>query len=171
MSDYTPAPEGIDTTTESVPPAYDPTATIVVDPTYRYNRPSQFPMVMTAEALSDKLVSLNDEEKIRKSFQATTSAYRESNNNVREYLLENYDALEEHADQIAEILGIELTRVVTATIQVEVTVEFDAPRGVEIDEYNVLEFFELDVRIESTGSTTINNYYHSDGSVDSVELY
>lgn len=55
---------------------------------------------------------------------------------VREYLLQNYDDIgSDHADHIADLLGIELTRevVVRYTVTFEVTVNLEA--GEDIDDY------------------------------------
>ena len=44
-------------------------------------------------------------------------------NAVRDYLVENYDELEGHADSIADILGVDLTKVTTFTVVATYTVE------------------------------------------------
>lgn len=44
-------------------------------------------------------------------------------NAVRDYLVENYDELEGHADSIADILGVDLTKTTTFTVVATYTVE------------------------------------------------
>jgi hypothetical protein len=48
-------------------------------------------------------------------------------NRVKEYLTENYDELQEHADEIAQILDIELTRDVTYSVQMTATITVSVP--------------------------------------------
>lgn len=44
-------------------------------------------------------------------------------NAVRDYLVENYDELEGHADSIADLLGVDLTKTTTFTVVATYTVE------------------------------------------------
>ena len=75
---------------------------------------------------------------------------------VKEYLVENYDDLELHADEIAELLGITLEKTVEVTFQVEITASITLPIGKDFDDLNEYDF---EVTLESTDSDyTVENY-------------
>lgn len=69
---------------------------------------------------------------------------------VEEYLQENYDDLELHADEIAELLDITLTREVTMRVTLEVEVVVEVPAGKDVDDIGSdLSFaVELDCDVE-----------------------
>lgn len=69
--------------------------------------------------------------------------------NVKEYLVENYDELEEHADEIAKLLGITLEKSVEVTFQVEITATITLPIG---KDFNDLSEYDFEVSLESTDS-------------------
>lgn len=52
---------------------------------------------------------------------------------VKEYLLDNYDDLEMHADEIASLLDIELTREITYAVSMSVTVTVTLAPGDDAD--------------------------------------
>ena len=75
---------------------------------------------------------------------------------VKEYLVENYDDLELHADEIAELLGITLEKTVEVTFQVEITASITLPIGKDFDDLNEYDF---EVTLESTDSDyTVEGY-------------
>jgi hypothetical protein len=68
------------------------------------------------------------------------SKYRTQIENVREYLIENYDDLESHADEIARLLDIELTNEVTVDVNVTFSVTMTLPIGIEADSVDGHDF-------------------------------
>lgn len=53
---------------------------------------------------------------------------------VREYLLENYEDMGDHAQEIADLLEVEMTKEVTVTLTVEYTVELALKPNEDIQE-------------------------------------
>lgn len=96
---------------------YVPTAKIVIDKGYGLQSE---PLELTADQLSavyksqPRLVNRIDE-------------FEKAQEKAREYLVDNHEDLGEHAEKIARILGVELTREVT----VYVTVEFELSLSLE----------------------------------------
>ena len=78
---------------------------------------------------------------------------------VKEYLVENYDELELHADEIARLLRIELTNTVEVTFQVEVTATVTLPVGKDFDD---LSEYDFEVTIESSNSDYEIESYDAD---------
>ena len=65
------------------------------------------------------------------------SGYIES---VEKYLKENYDELEEHADEIAKLLGFELSNTVEVEFDVRVRATLVLPMGMEVDSLSTYDF-------------------------------
>lgn len=63
---------------------------------------------------------------------------------VREYLVENYDELELHADEIADLLGIELEREVSVRLTIEVTATVTLKAGETLQEAIDGDYFTVD---------------------------
>ena len=59
---------------------------------------------------------------------------------VRDHLIENYDVLGDHADEIAELLDIELTNEVTVDVNVTFSVTMTLPVGIEADDVDGHDF-------------------------------
>lgn len=69
--------------------------------------------------------------------------------NVREYLIENYDELGDHADEIARLLDIELTNEVTVDVNVTFSVTMALPVGIEADSVEGHDF-NFDITSENS---------------------
>ena len=65
----------------------------------------------------------------RDSYSAVASRQTNMIESVKEYLLDNYDELESHADEIASLLDIELTREVEYTVTMTATVTVTVAPG------------------------------------------
>ena len=112
--------------------SYDPYAKIVVNthqPVYSGVTPQ------TLEA--HEVTSLFNNKEIQAK---NISKYRTQIENVREYLVENYDSLDEHADEIARLLDIELTNEVTVDVNVTFSVTMTLPIGIEADSVDSNDF-------------------------------
>ena len=111
---------------------YDPYAKIVVNthqPVYSGVTPH------TLEA--HEVTSLFNNKELQAK---NISKYRTQIENVREYLIENYDDLESHADEIARLLDIELTNEVTVDVNVTFSVTMTLPIGIEADSVDGHDF-------------------------------
>lgn len=73
---------------------------------------------------------------------------------VRDYLTENYDELEGHAESIAEILELELTRDITYSVQMNATVTVSVPVGEDGEEI-LIENLYIDA---NHGDIVIDDY-------------
>ena len=65
----------------------------------------------------------------RDSYSAVATRQTNMIESVKEYLLDNYDELESHADEIASLLDIELTREVEYTVTMTATVTVTVAPG------------------------------------------
>jgi len=79
---------------------------------------------------------------------------------VREYLIENYDELDEHAKEIADLLDVELTREVEVTITYEVYATVTLGVGEELDDV----VCNLDLYARDTDNITIDGQEMTDWS-------
>jgi len=143
MTEITPTPEV----------SYDPYAKIVINKKPDYYSTGEF-VEMTGYELS----SIVRNETIYR-----TENVKRSNaiNDVEGYLVENYDDLESHADAIAELLGLSLTKTVEIEVNVtfNITAELKAGTDVDtIDEYN----------LEFTVDSTTDDFEISDYSSDVI---
>jgi hypothetical protein len=131
---YTPKHASPTPATEEL--AYDPYAKIVVNvhqPVYS----GVTPLVLEAH----EVTSLKNNDTLRQKRIAKLDASIE---NVREYLIENYDELGEHADEIARWLDIELTNEVTVDVNVTFSATMTLPIGIDADSVEGHDFsFDL----------------------------
>jgi len=127
---YTPKHKNPEATPEEL--AYDPYAKIVVNvhqPVYS----GVTPLVLEAH----EVTSLKNNDTLRQKRIAKLDASIE---NVREYLVENYDELGEHADEIARLLDIELTNEVTVDVNVTFSVTMTLPMGTDANDVEGHDF-------------------------------
>ncbi|NBW22851.1 MAG: hypothetical protein EBR82_84390 [Caulobacteraceae bacterium] len=115
---------------------YDPYAKIVVNvhqPVYA----GVTPLVLEAH----EVTSLKNNDAIRSQRIVKLNSQID---NVREYLIENYDELGDHADEIARLLDIELTNEVTIDLNVTFSVTMALPVGIGADSVEGHDFsFDL----------------------------
>ena len=131
---YTARHASTETITEEL--AYDPYAQIV------YNASPNFysgvePKLVTADVVTS---AIRNEDNLRKQ----NLKLNDRIDNVREYLVENYDELEAHADEIARFLDIDLTNEVTVDVNVTFSVTMELPIGITADSVDGTDFsFDL----------------------------
>lgn len=114
---------------------YDPYAKIVVNVSPSYS--SVTPEVLEAH----QVTSLKNNEELRKQRIIKTNGQID---NVRDYLIENYDELGDHADEIARLLDIELTNEVTVDVNVTFSVTMTLPMGTDANDVEGHDFsFDL----------------------------
>ena len=76
--------------------------------------------------------TVNDIEwtyKRKDAFRSIADTHATNIESVKEYLIENYDELEDHANQIATMLDIELTREVEYSVSMSATVTITVAMG------------------------------------------
>ena len=73
---------------------------------------------------------------------------------VKEYLLDNYDELESHADEIASLLDIELTREIEYSVSITATVTVTVAPGDDAE-----SLISRNIYVESNdGSISVDDY-------------
>ena len=90
----------------------------------------------------------------RDSYSAVATRQTNMIEAVKEYLLDNYDELESHADEIASLLDIELTREVEYTVTMTATVTVTVAPGDDAE-----SIISDNLYIESnSGSISVDDY-------------
>lgn len=141
MTEVTPNPEV----------SYDPYAKIVVNKKADYYSTGEF-----AEMTAYELSSIVRNETIHR-----TENVKRSNaiGEVQDYLVDNYDDLESHADAIAELLGLSLTKTVEVEVNVTFTITAEVKAGVDVD---TIDEYNLEFTLDSTTDDFEISDYSSD---------
>ena len=143
----------------AVTPAYDPKATILVRKGYYYGSPADSKYEMeNADDISRTYWKLE-------ALQETNNRNSRAQDKVKDYLVENFDEIgEEHATEIANILGIELSK----EIEVEFNVTIRATVSVPVNEdASDLSVYDFDIEISSNESKYEIEEYDAD--IDSID--
>ena len=143
----------------SVTPAYDPKATIVVRKGYYYGTPS------------DSKFDLENADDISRAFwrvdalTETNQRNSRAQDKLKDYLVENFEDIgEEYANEIADIMGIELSKSVEVEFNVTIKATITIPVNEEVSD---LSTYDFDVEISSS-----NNEYEIeefDADIDSID--
>lgn len=91
------------------------------------------PFTMTAKEISNAVRRDKDNE-------ARIAKFESRIYNVEEYLKENYEELDDHATEIAKLLGIDLTQKVEVTVDVTFTATLLLPMGTDISDVSTFDF-------------------------------
>lgn len=127
---------------------YDSTAILIInesDSVYDEAKPK----VITAQDVSTSMRSMKRTSKELMELKGKVDT-------VRNYLLENYEELGEHAQEIADLLDLELTKDVSVTV----TVEFEVQLSVKPDEDMDDILMNLEYSMENHDS--VIEYYTGD---------
>jgi hypothetical protein len=140
-------------------PLYDPKATIVVRKGYYYGTPS------------DSKFDLENAEDISRTYwridalQETNNRNSRAQDKLKDYLVENFDEIgEEHANEIANILGIELSKSVDVEFNVTIKATITIPVNEDVSDLSVYDF---DIEISSNESRY--EIEESDADIDSID--
>jgi hypothetical protein len=141
--------------------AYDPKATILVRKGYYYGTPS------------DSKFEVENADDISRTYWQK-DALKETNDRnsraldkVKEYLVENFDEIgEEHATEIAEILGIELSKTIDVVFDVTIRATVSVPVDKDVEDLSVYDF---DIEISSNESDY--EIEESEADIDSIRNY
>jgi len=141
MTEVTPTPEV----------SYDPYAKIVINKKPDYYSTGEF-VEMTGYELS----SIVRNETIYR-----TESVKRANaiSDVEGYLVENYDDLEGHAEAIAELLGLSLTKTVEVEVSVTFTITAELKAGEDVDS---IYGYNLEFTVDSTTDDFEISDYSSD---------
>jgi len=141
----------------AVTPAYDPKATILVRKGYYYGTPS------------DSKFDLENADDISRTYwrldalQETNNRNSRAQDKLKDYLVENYDEIgEEHATEIANIFGIDLSKTVDVEFSVTIKATISVPMNTDVSDLSVYDF---DVEISSS-EYEIDEY---DADIDSID--
>ena len=101
------------------------------------------------------------------ALQETNSRYSKAEDAVKEYLVENYEDIgEEHATEIANILGIDLSKTVEVVFDVTIRATISVPVGKDVDDLSVYDF-----DIEITSNESEYEIEESEADIDSIRNY
>ena len=140
-------------------PLYDPKATIVVRKGYYYGSPS------------DAKFDLENADDISRTYwrleavQETNNRNSRAHDKLKDYLVENFDEIgEEHATEIANIFGIDLSK----EVEVEFNVTIKATVSIPVNEdASDLSVYDFDVEISSNESKYEIEQFDAD--IDSID--
>ena len=142
-----------------VKPLYDPKATIVVRKGYYYASPAESKYDLeNADDISRTYWRLD-------AVQETNSRNSRAQDKLKEYLVENFDEIgEEHATEIANIFGIDLSKEVEVEFNVTIKATVSIPVNEDVSDLSVYDF---DIEISSNESKY--EILESDADIDSID--
>jgi len=143
----------------AVTPAYDPKATILVRKGYYYGTPS------------DSKFDLENADDISRTYwrldalQETNNRNSRAQDKLKDYLVENYDEIgEEHATEIANIFGIELSKSLDIVFNVTIRATVSVPVNKDASD---LSTYDFDIEISSNESEYEVEDFEAD--IDSID--
>ena len=140
-------------------PEYDPKATMLVRKGYYYGTPSE------------ARYEIENADDISRTFWRVDALTETNNRNSRaqdklkDYLVENFDEIgEEYANEIANIMGIELSKSVDVEFNVTIKATVSMPVNKDVSDISVYDF---DIEI----SSNVNDYEIEsyDADIDSID--
>ena len=138
-------------------PEYDPKATIVVRKGYYYGTPS------------DSKFEVENADDISRAFwrvdalQSTNNSNSRAQDKLKDYLVENFDEIgEEHATEIANIFGMDLSKTVDVEFSVTIKAAISIPMNKDVSDLSVYDF---DIEISSS-EYEIDEF---DADIDSID--
>ena len=135
-------------TYESIPatitPMYDPNAEMLIKKGYYYGSPADAEYAtVSADDISRTYWKVD-------ALQETNNRNSRAQDKVQEYLVDNYDEIgEEHANEIARILGIDLHKTVDVVFDVTIRATVTIPMDKDVEDLSVYDF---DIEISSNES-------------------
>lgn len=145
------------TITDATPElVYDPYATIVYNASDSYYSTAK-PETITADRITT--IARSERNATRR-----VATYETNVDKVRDYLIENYDELEDHADEIARLLNIDLSQEVEVTFDVTIKATISIPVGKTVFD---LSTYDFDVELSSNESDyDVQDY---DANINSID--
>ena len=125
-------------------PEYDPNAKMVIKKGYYYSTSSN------AELLEVKADDVSRTYWQKDALQETNDRNSRAQDKVKEYLVDNFDEIgEEHANEIARILGIDLYKTLEVVFDVTIRATVTVPMEKDVSDLSVYDF---DIEISSNES-------------------
>ena len=140
-------------------PEYDPNAKMVIKKGYYYSTSSN------AELLEVKADDVSRTYWQKDALQETNDRTSRAFDKIKDYLVENFDEIgEEHATEIANILGIELSKTIDVEFDVRIKATISIPVNEDVSDLSVYDF---DIEISSNESKYEIDEYDAD--IDSID--
>jgi hypothetical protein len=140
-------------------PEYDPKATMLVRKGYYYASPS------------DSRYEVENADDISRTYWRVDALTETNNRNskaqdkLKDYLVENFDEIgEEHATEIANIFGIDLSKTVDVEFNVTIKATISIPVNEDVSDLSVYDF-----DIEITSNESKYEIEDSDADIDSID--
>ena len=150
---------GIPATITEYKPEYDPNAKIVIKKGYYYSTSSN------AELEEVKADDVSRTYWQKDALKETNDRNSRAFDKVKDYLVENFDEIgEEHATEIANILGIELSKTIDVEFDVRIKATISIPVNEDVSDLSVYDF---DIEISSNESKYEIEEYDAD--IDSID--
>lgn len=125
-------------------PEYDPNAKMIIKKGYYYSSSAN------AELEEVKADDVSRTYWQKDALQETNNRNSRAQDKLKDYLIENYEEIgEEHATEIANIFGIELSKVVEVVFDVTIRATVSIPVNEDVSDLSVYDF---DITIESNES-------------------
>lgn len=142
-------------------PEYDPNAKIVIKKGYYYSTSSNAELIeVNADDVSRTYWRLD-------AVTETNGRYSRAEDKVKEYLIDNFDEIgEEHANEIARLMGIDLSKTVEVVFDVTIRATVTVPMDKDVSDLSVYDF---DIEISSNESDY--EIEESEADIDSIREY
>lgn len=133
--------------TQTAELTYDPYAEIVINDAVSYY----------SELLTKKISASDATTAVRnnKLNQTKIVNFEKTENDVKDYLIENFDDFPEHATEIANLLQMDLSKTVEVSLDVTVKLTLLLPMGTTMDEIGNYDF---EIQVNSLGSFDIEEF-------------
>ena len=158
VTDYTGRPNA-EAILESVAPTYDPKATMLVRKGYYYGSPSEARYeVENADDISRTFWRVD-------ALTETNNRNSKAQDKLKDYLVENFEEIgEEHANEIASIFGIELSKSLDIVFNVTIRATVSVPVNKDASD---LSTYDFDIEISSNESEYEVEDFEAD--IDSID--
>ena len=142
----------------TITPAYDPNAEMLIKKGYYYSSPASAEYAtVTADDISRTYWK-------KDALQETNDRNSRAYDKLKEYLVENYEEIgEEHSNEIANILGIDLHKTVEVIFGVTIRATITVPMDKDVEDLSVYDF---DIEISSNESDY--EIEESEADIDSI---
>ena len=139
-------------------PEYDPNAKMTIKKGYYYNS------LANAEFAEVNADDVSRTYWQKDALKETNDRNSKAHDKVKDYLVENFDELEEHAEEIAKILGIDLSKTVDVEFNVTIKATISIPVNKDVSD---LSTYDFDVEISSNESDYEIEEFDAD--IDSID--
>lgn len=142
-------------------PSYDPNAEMLIKKGYYYGTPANAEYAtVTADDISRTYWKAD-------ALKETNDRNSRAQDKLKDYLVENFDEIgEEHATEIANIFGIELTKEIEVVFDVTIKATISVPVNKDVEDLSVYDF-----DIEITSNESDYEIEESDAEIESIRNY